>query len=192
MFAEFEAYIREKSNLTAQQVQLMLSTAVKRTLRKNEVYLHEGDICRHKAFVTKGLLRGYRIKEDGTEHLISFAMQYWWTVDPDSYHYQTPSNYIIDALEDTELILWTKDHFDQLMENIPQLKNFSDQLVSRNYSLARERVFKALSASPEEKYDDFIKTYPEIFARVPLHMVASYIGVSRKTITRIRHAQLKR
>lgn len=192
MFSDFHTYIQKNTRLNEEEIQLMLSTATKRTLRKNEVLLHEGDICRHKAFVVKGLLRGYRVTEDGTEHLIWFSSRYWWTLEPDSYHHQTPSDYIIDALEESELILWSKDAFDELLAQIPDLKIFSDQLVSRNLSITRERVFQSLSATAEEKYDAFVKTHPEIFARVPLHMVASYLGVSRKTITRIRRAQLGR
>ncbi|WP_442587226.1 Crp/Fnr family transcriptional regulator [Pedobacter sp. AW31-3R] len=192
MFEEFKTYIKENTKLNDQEVQLMLETAVNRTLRKNEVLLHQGEICRYKTFVTKGLLRGYRLKEDGSEHMIWFSTKDWWILDPDSYHSKTPSNYIIDAIEESDVIVWSKENFDQLMISIPGLKTFSDLLVNKNASMTRERVFRALSATPEEKYEDFIKTYPDIFPRLPLHLVASYLGVSRKTITRIRHAQLKR
>jgi CRP-like cAMP-binding protein len=192
MFTKFEAYIKERTKLTDQQVQLMLSVAITRKLSKHEELLKQGDICRHKTFVVQGLLRGYRVNKEGTPHTIWFTSEGLWTVDADSYHHHTPSKYIIDALEDTEVILWSKQHFDELLIAIPELKIFSDRIVSTNFSLTRERMFSALTASPEEKYNDFVKDYPGVFARIPLHLVASYLGVSLKTITRIRHAQVKR
>lgn len=192
MFAEFEAYIRKNTRLTDQQIQLILSNAVFKKLDKHDELLKQGDVCRHKTFVLKGLLRGYRVTEEGVAHTILFSTAHTWTVDADSYHNHVPSKYIIDALEDSEVILWSKQHFDELMEALPELKVFSDQIISANFSLTRERMFRALSATPEELYNDFVASYPSVFARLPLHLVASYLGVSLKTITRIRQAQLKR
>jgi CRP-like cAMP-binding protein len=77
--------------------------------------LQEGDICRYKIFVTQGLLRTYRERDNGTEHIIRFSPENWWSTDLESYNLQAPSKYNIDALEDSEVLLWTKDNFDQLM-----------------------------------------------------------------------------
>ncbi|MDB5156295.1 MAG: putative transcriptional regulator, Crp/Fnr family, partial [Mucilaginibacter sp.] len=86
---------------------------------------------------------------------------------------------------------WTKKDFNYLFDNIPSLKVYSDRLISTNLYRTRQRVFSALSATAEEKYEEFIETYPNILARVPLHMIASFLGVSRETLSRIRHAQVK-
>jgi len=191
MFAEFKKYIREQAAVTDNDIKLFCETAIERKMRRKDFLLQEGEICRYKAFVTKGFLRTYRITDDGTEHIMQFSPENSWTTDPESYKNNTPSCYNIDALEYTEVVMWTKKDFHYLFENIPAVKAYSDQLFSRNLYVTRHRLFNAISATAEEKYDEFIKTYPDILTRVPLHMVASFLGVSRETLSRIRHAQAK-
>jgi len=192
MFAEFEKYIREQAAVTDNDIKLFRETAIERTMRRKDFLLQEGEICRYKAFVTKGFLRTYRTTDDGTEHIMQFSPENSWTTDPESYKNNTPSCYNIDALEYTEVLMWTKKDFHYLFENIPAVKAYSDQLFSRNLYVTRQRLFNAISATAEEKYDEFIRMYPDIRTRVPLHMVASFLGVSRETLSRIRHARIKK
>ncbi|QJD96600.1 Crp/Fnr family transcriptional regulator [Mucilaginibacter robiniae] len=192
MFAEFETYIKEKAELSDAAIKLISSAATSKTLRKGQVLLQQGEICRCKIFILNGLLRAYRTKEDGSEHVMQFSPESSWTTEPESYNNLTPSSYTIDALENSEVILWTKRDFDNLFEQIPELRIYSEKLIFNNLNLSRQRIFNAISLTTEEKYDDFIRTHPSILARVPLHMVASYLGISVKTLSRIRHAQLKR
>jgi CRP-like cAMP-binding protein len=191
MFAEFEKYIRDNASLSDDDIKLFRQTAIEKTLRRKDLLLKEGEICRYKTFISKGFLRTYRTTENGSEHVMQFSPENSWATDPESYNNFTPSYYNIDALEHSEVVMWTKKDFDYLFDNIPGLKAYSDQLVTRNLYLTRQRVFSAISATAEEKYDEFIKTYPDILTRAPLHMVASFLGVSRETLSRIRHAQVK-
>jgi CRP-like cAMP-binding protein len=192
MITSFKTYIQKQAGLTDAEVELMCAAALKRTLRRKEPLLQEGEICRYKAFVITGLLRIYRTKEDGSEHIIQFSPENNWNVEPESYDKLTPSNYHIDALEPSEVLLWAKNDFVALQEQIPKLKDFSQRIIADNIYLNRQRVFSTISSSAEEKYDEFIKSYPGVFVRVPLHMVASYLGVTRETLSRIRHAQVSR
>jgi CRP-like cAMP-binding protein len=191
MFAEFEKYIREHASVTDEDIKLLRETAIERTMRRKDFLLREGEICRYKTFVSKGFLRTYRTTKNGNEHIMQFSPENSWTTDPESYENLTPSVYNIDALERTEVVMWTKKDFNYLFDNIPELKIYSDKLISRNLHRTRQRVFSTISSTAEEKYEEFIKTYPGILTRVPLHMVASFLGVSRETLSRIRHAQVK-
>jgi CRP-like cAMP-binding protein len=190
MFAEFERYIKTHVQLTDADMKLFRDTAVEKTLRRKEFLLQQGEVCRYKTFVSKGFLRIYRTTENGSEHIMQFSPENSWTTDPESFKDFSPSSHNIDALERSELVMWTKKDFDYLSENIPQLKAYTDKLIFTNLSRTRQRVFSALSATAEEKYDEFVRTYPGILTRVPLHMVASFLGVSRETLSRIRHAQV--
>jgi CRP-like cAMP-binding protein len=190
MFAEFEKYIREKAPLTDADIKLFRETAIERTMRRKDFLLQAGGICRYKTFVSKGFLRTYRTTDDGSEHIMQFSPENSWTTDAESFNNFTPSCNNIDALEYSEVVMWTKKDFDYLFENIPELKAYSERLVSRNLYISRQRIFSAISATAEEKYDEFIRMYPGIITRVPLHMVASFLGVSRETLSRIRHTQV--
>jgi CRP-like cAMP-binding protein len=186
MFSALAAYFSEKVNLTPQELELMEMHCHSKKLKKKEFLLQEGEVCRFSAFVVSGCLRSYRLDDGGNEHTFKFVIEDWWIVDNESYSNGTPAQFNIQALEDSELMVVSKESFLLLLEQIPQLKPLVDRLQSNSYNASQQRIYKQISASPEERYQAFVNTYPDIFNRVPLHMVASYLGISRETLTRIR------
>jgi CRP/FNR family transcriptional regulator len=192
MITGFEKYLRTHTSLTDEEIALTTSTARQRSLQRNELLLLQGQLCRHKTFVVKGLLRNFGTAADGSEHILQFSPENSWTLDAESYHQQTPSQFSIAAIEHSEVLQWTKPDFDRLLTDIPALNAYSQNLISRNNYNSRHRLFSALSATPEEKYDLFVRSFPDLLPRLPLHMIASYLGISLKTLTRIRHAQMHR
>lgn len=192
MVSEFETYLRTNTSLSSEDIEGISSTAIHRSLQRNELLLQEGQVCRHKTFIISGLLRTYGVGADGGEHILQFSPEYSWTLDAESYDHQKPSLFNIGAIERSEVLLWTKTDFDRLLSDIPGLRAFSQQLISRTNHSGRQRLFTALSATPEEKYEDFVRNSPNLLSRLPLHMIAAYLGMSLKTLTRIRHAQVHR
>lgn len=186
----FETYLRTHAALDEVAVGRMVAGAVPRVLRRGELLLHEGDVCRHKTFVVKGLLRVYGTGGDGNEHILQFNPELTWTLDAESYDRQLPARFNIAAVEHSEVLQWGKADFDRLLADIPELGRFSQQLISRTGHNSRQRLFAALGATPEEKYEEFVRNSPGLLARLPLHMVAAYLGMSLKTLTRIRRARL--
>jgi len=192
MTTVFDTYLRTHTNLSDAGIEQIVLAAKPVSLQRNETLLQQGQVCRHKTFIVKGLLRIYGIGADGSEHILYFSPENTWTLDPESYHQQTPSQFTIAAVERSELLLWTKPDFDRLLKDIPELTVLSEQLVNRSHFNNRQRLFATLSSTPEEKYDNFVQTFPDLLGRLPLHMIAAYLGISLKTLTRIRHAQVRR
>jgi CRP/FNR family transcriptional regulator len=192
MTTGFQTYLHTHTSLSDTDIEQIASAASSRSLSRNELLLQEGQVCRHKAFVLKGLLRTFGRVEDGSEHILHFSAENSWIVDAESYDRQAPSLFNIAAVERSELLLWTKADFDRLLTDIPALRDFSQQLIARSNYSSRQRLFTALSGTPEEKYADFVRTSPHLLARLPLHLIAAYLGISLKTLTRIRHTQLHR
>ncbi len=189
MFEVFNQYIEKMMpGSTMEQIGLMHSKCVVKKLRKKEVLLREGATLRYKIFVEKGLLRNYSIAENGNEYIIRFTDVGGWTADPESYYYALPSKFNIDAIEASELVMFSYDDFETLKLEIPALGSFSEKVIGSNASFIQKRVLMNISATAEEKYLDFINNYADIFHRIPLHMVASYLGVSRETLTRVRQS----
>ncbi|MEN0095958.1 MAG: Crp/Fnr family transcriptional regulator [Pedobacter sp.] len=184
-------YLQQNSQLTSREIEQISDLAIAKKVKKGELLLQEGDICRHKIFVARGLLRTFGTTPDGVEHILYFSPELNWTVDVESYNEQTPSHYYIDAVEQSDLLLWSKTDFDQLIAEIPAFNLFREQLIAQNTYSSRHRILTTLSATPEQKYEDFIHHTPQLLARLPLRMIASYLGISLKTLTRIRHAQLQ-
>lgn len=189
MTATFEQYLHGQTQLSDADILQISSLAIHRKLQRNELLLRAGEICRHKTFVISGLLRMYSIAGDGTEPILQFAPELSWILDAESYDQKQPSRYNIAAVEPSEILIWTKPSFDQALADIPALKKYAEQLISRNSYSGRQRLLTALSASPGEKYQEFVRNSPDLLARLPLHMIAAYLGMSIKTLTRIRHSQ---
>jgi CRP/FNR family transcriptional regulator, anaerobic regulatory protein len=192
MLAEFENYLRTHTTLNNEDISRVSAIAVTRKLRRGEFLFKEGEVCRHKVFVLKGMLRIFSVTADGGEHILQFSPENNWTLDAESYDQEQPSRYNIDAVEPSEILLWAKKDFLSLLADIPSLKIFSEQLISRNTYSSRQRLLTALSASPEQKYEDFVRDFPGLLPRLPLRMIAAYLGISLKTLNRVRHAQLLR
>lgn len=195
MFEVFEQYLIEKAGLNKQEIAAIRAVSVEKKLRKKQYLLQEGDVCVNNCFIVKGSLRLYLVTEDGTEHMLRFAVENWWMSDQESLNNGTPSQNNIDALEDSEVILISQADYITLQMTIPRLRELVERLKARSFEASQRRILSNISFSAEEKYQNFIKTYPDIFYRIPLHMIASYLGVSRKTLSRIRNSirsQIKR
>ena len=192
MFELFEEYIHSKIELTHQEFALLRSLGSAEKLRRRQLILQAGEVCRHKTFVCKGMIRTFLTNDDGSEYIMRFVTENQWTLDPESYNLQLPSKFSIDALEDTEIIRWSKENIEKLFAAIPAFKEYSDNLISRTVESSQDRILMNISFTAEEKYQAFITSFPDVFRRVPLHMVASYLGVSRETLSRIRHTQYAR
>jgi CRP-like cAMP-binding protein len=191
MFEVFAAYLKEKADLTAEELEQVRAVTFQKTLRKRQYLLQEGDICHYNCFVAKGLLRSYRVGDDGVEHILRFAAENWWLTDAESYNNDAPSKTNIDALETSDLLLIEKQDFLKLVDAIPKFRDFRDRLKSKSYEVSQDRIISNISDTAEERYLKFRKSYPDIFNRVPLHMVASYLGVSRETLSRVRNQYAK-
>ena len=186
MFEKFAVYLKEKASLTDEQLEEVRAVTINKRLRKRQYLLQEGDVCHHNCFIAKGCLRLYRVGEDGVEHILRFAVENWWISDQESYNNGIPSKNNIDALEDSELLLIEKNDFNRIVSSFPNFRTFKDALKARSYDVSQNRIMSNISDTAEEKYINFIASYPDIFNRVPLHMIASFLGVSRETLSRIR------
>jgi len=187
MFDLFIRYITNKIDLTSEEIEMLRMCHIYRKIRKRQFLLHEGEVCKYSCFVIKGCLRSYRISNDGNEHILRFAVENWWANDNESYNTGEPAKSNIDALEDTDVILLSKENLDQLLVKIPSLQKLIERLLARSYDAGQNRIYLNISSTAEEKYHHFIKTYPTLLARLPLRTIASYLGVSRETLSRIRN-----
>ncbi|MCF6406854.1 cyclic nucleotide-binding domain-containing protein [Chitinophaga filiformis] len=144
MFECFEAYITSYAEFTKEELKYMRSLATEKKLRRRQMLLKEGEVCRHKVFVAKGLLRTYSLKDDGTEYILRFTPENNCTIVHHSYNNQVPSKYNIDALEETVIVMWTREDFEEIMTAIPNLRLFAERLKESN-----------MDAKPGKDHDEY-------------------------------------
>jgi CRP-like cAMP-binding protein len=188
----FRKYLADKITLIDQEFELIESVMVFKKLRKRQYFLQEGDVCHFSAFVCKGLLRYYYVDKKGQEYIMQFAPENYWISDRESIASGMPSKYNIDAIEDSEILLLKKEDFEMIRKTIPAFNDFVNETLKKNVIVLEERIHVSISLSAEEKYSNFTSKYPAINNRVPLHMVASYLGVSAETLSRVRSQSSKK
>jgi CRP-like cAMP-binding protein len=186
MYEIFFQNFNEKVRLTETEELHIKQYLTPKNLRKRQ-YLHqEGDICKHIAVVEKGALRSYIVDDRGQEHITAFALEGWTISDLSSFMHEQISIQNIDALDDCELVLISKSSHEELLKSMPKYGTYIRILVTDAYVALQKRTLEMISQSPENRYKSFIELYPNIVKRVPQHMIASFMGLSPETISRIR------
>ena len=182
----FETYIKAHSTFSSEEIAAIKSVAISKRLKKKQYLLRPGDVCRFHTFVCRGCLRSYRLGSDGAEHILSFSPDNHWVSDQVSLSTGSPSDDYIDALEDSDIIQVSADNFRSLMREIPNFDMLHAKIVTEDCGRNRDRIYMMISHQAEERYRQFVRLYPQLYHRIPLFMIASYLGVTRETLTRIR------
>lgn len=186
MFELLLESIEEKISISKEEFDFCKTLFIPKKLRKKQYLLQEGDVCRYTAFVEKGMLRTFTVDEKGNEPILQFSMEGWWIADLYSFLTEEPSMYNVEALEECELLLITKENWEVLLAKVPAFERYFRLLIQNNLIATQRRLMSSLSESAEEKYTKLINNFPGCIQRVPQHMIASYLGITPETLSRIR------
>ena len=192
MFEELFKNIRQKIPLTEKEEEICRSLFIPKKFRKRQYLLQQGDVSKYSAFVEKGLLRSYVIDDKGTELIMQFAPEGWWIGDMYSSATGEPAEHNIDAIEDTEALLLTHQAHEQLLQQAPVFERFFRLLLQNSFIALQRRLKGNIIQTAEEKYKNFIRLYPNIVQRVPQHYIASYLGITPESLSRIRKQMAER
>ena len=185
-FDTLRAYLEARATFTERDVDIVRQGFRVRSLSAGDFLQRAGEVATYAAFVARGCLRSYVIDEKGKEHIVQFAPEHWWICDSTGLESGAPSRYFIDAVEDSEVMLIDGPSHERVLARVP-VYAAAFRIGLQNHAAAKDRrIVSALAASAEERYVEFLKTYPSIALRVPQTMIASYLGMTPETISRIR------
>ncbi|KAA0130168.1 Crp/Fnr family transcriptional regulator [Chryseobacterium sp. SN22] len=179
-------YLAKVLNVPLERVNMCSLHYEAKKVQKNQFLLQYGEICRYIYFVERGLLKMYSIDKNGKEHIIQFAPESWLISDRSSLYFNEKSVYYIEAVEDSEILMLPPDFINKLIEGFPNSLEQSDILLQKHIKSLQDRINSLLAETAEERYMKFIKMYPDLLLRVPQWMIASYLGITPESLSRVR------
>ncbi len=181
-----------ENKLTESDISLLSEVFHLKKLRKHQYLIQSGDVCKIAAFVVKGALKKYSIDTTGKENILELYIENWWAGDKESFMIGTPTPYYIDAYEDTELLVISKENFTNKLSKLHFISELNSVLTERNSFQLIKRLHSSQTLIAEQKLEELQNTYPEFFLRFPQHIIASYLGMTKETFSRIRNSSLKK
>jgi CRP-like cAMP-binding protein len=163
----------------------VLSHFKPRNFKKHQFVIQEGQMVENDFFVLSGCLKSYSTDANGKEHIIQFALKDWWITDYQAYYYQTSATINVDCIEAVELYSLTFKNREKLCAEMHKMEHFFRKKTNKRNVALQQRILSLLSSNAKERYNQLLEQYPELFQKVPKHLIASYLGVTRETLSRL-------
>ncbi|ARN70353.1 MAG: Crp/Fnr family transcriptional regulator [Bacteroidota bacterium] len=179
-------HIEEIVSLTDSEWQFVASHFEYRSLKKHQFVIQTGQVVDHEFWILKGLLRTYSLDENGKEHILQFASENYWISDYHAYQYQMPATLFLDCLEDTHFLSLSFESRELICKEVPAMANFFRVKLNYGFVHLQQRVLSHLTQTVEQRYERLIDEMPHLIQRVPKKLLASYLGVSRETLSRLK------
>ncbi|MCF2516048.1 Crp/Fnr family transcriptional regulator [Dyadobacter sp. CY351] len=179
-------HIQEKVSLSDLDKEAIKTFFIPKKLRKRQYLLQEGDVCKHLTFIAKGLLRTYNVDDKGDEHMSVFGWEGWWLSDFNSFLSGEQAVFNIDAIEDSELLLISRENYEALTLTVPVMDRYFRILYQNSIVTKERRLMSSITHSAEEKYVKLAESNPKMIERVPQNLIASYLGIAPETLSRIK------
>lgn len=186
MLPNFKSYLGEKSDLSEAVIDSLLKESRVEVIQKGDFLLLAGDVCKHAFFTEKGLLRAFTVDETGKEHIIQFAPENWLISDRSSIYFNEPSDLFIEAIENSTVVFISTDFLNKISALSQKFQYANERSLQIHIRQLQQRINQLLGATAEERYLTFIQKYPDLLLRVPLWMIASYLGITPESLSRVR------
>ncbi|MDO6761704.1 Crp/Fnr family transcriptional regulator [Tamlana sp. 2_MG-2023] len=181
-------HIEQTITLTDDEFEHVLLYFKPKVFKKHHLIIQQGDDVREEYFVAKGLMKAAQITHEGKEHIMHFAMENWWITDSEAFHNSTKASMSIDCLEDTSVFALTLENKERMCRDLQKMEYFFRKKTTAGYIALQRRIMCLISSKASDRYHYLLEQYPDLIQRIPKTMIASYLGVSRETLSRLLHA----
>ncbi|EKB48449.1 Crp/Fnr family transcriptional regulator [Cecembia lonarensis] len=186
MDSPFLKYLSQTVHVKQEHLPLLDELISRRQLKKNDVLLTAGQVCKHMFFVEEGLLRLFSTDENGKEHIVQFASENWFMSERGSLYFGTPSEFSIDVLEDSQLVVFDQEFIEKASSISAEFRTYNEYLLQNHIRHLQKRINLLIGASAEQRYIEFINLYADLTLRIPQWMIASYLGITPESLSRVR------
>ncbi|WP_418636399.1 Crp/Fnr family transcriptional regulator [Winogradskyella sp.] len=191
LLPNFKKFLIEKGGLSEEEFAQIIPFIKTKRVANHEFLLKSGEVCSHSFFVEQGVLRFYALNEEGKEHVLQFATENWILSDRGSVFFQEPSTYYIDAIEDTLTVMLDEEFVNEVVKVNSNFRIQNEKLLQNHIRHLYKRISLLIGASAKVRYLEFVNMYPDIMLRVPQWMIASYLGITPESLSRVRKALAK-
>lgn len=178
--------IFKDTTFSQEEIDFINSKFKKITLKKGDVLLNPNTFVNNQYFISKGCLRSYFVSKSGKEHTIQFAIKDWWISDYTAFFTDKKAIMSIDCIQDATIYEVSKKSMRSLYETIPSLEKFFRKKLEKAFAGFQKRILGYISLSATERYKTFINNYPNIEQNVKNYHIASYLGITTESLSRIR------
>ena len=184
--------LNSDNSVLKEELQKIENNIQKKYVTKGQILQFKGELSDKSYFVKSGLLRSYFIDKNCKEYIFMFAPEGWIISDFVSQTYKTPSELVIEAIEDSEVEIINKELVDNLISKSSKFNSSDIEKLNKRIAVLQKRVIMLMSATAWERYQHFLDTYPDIILRVPQKMIASYLGITPEALSNLRSNMSKK
>ncbi len=185
-FAPLLTYIENYISLTDDEILFLHSKIKLRSYLKGQFIIQQGDVCNTTNFIISGCTKMFHADTEGLEHIVMFSEENWWSSDLGSYISQSPADYNIQCTEPTTVIQFSYQNQEELFEKIPKLERFFRIILEKALVASQQRIVRNFSLTAKDRYLYFKEQYPTIEQRIPQYMIASYLGITKEFLSKIK------
>lgn len=186
----FYQNIRKYIDLSESEFTQLSSFYHIKEIKRNEMILSEGEICDFEGYILEGCFKIFCNEDNIKDHILYFAVEDWWVLDIGSFVSGKPSKLNIQALEDSKVIMISKDHKEKLYEEMPKTERLFRLMNQKALEAIQLRMISMLNKTADKRYLEFRKKYPTLEQRIPQHQIAAYLGISHEFLSKIKKKML--
>ncbi|RYZ21642.1 MAG: Crp/Fnr family transcriptional regulator, partial [Sphingobacteriales bacterium] len=170
--------------LTPPEFEYILGHFDRKKFRKHQFVVQEGQRVDNDFFILDGCLKSYHTDANGKDHIIQFGLSNWWITDYQAYYNQGLASVNIDCIEPADVLSLSFTNREKLCAEMHKVEHFFRKKTNKRNVALQNRILSLLSSSAKERYENLLEQYPLLFQKVPKQLIASYLGVSRETLSR--------
>jgi CRP-like cAMP-binding protein len=180
-----KTHVTKITTLTDQEFDYFFSHFRSGHFHKSQAIISQGDPVDNEYFVISGCLKSFFINEDMKMFILQFAMPTWWTSDDNALYSHTKATINVDCISDSEVLVLSNNDREKLCRELHPVEHFFRWRTNKGYVAAQKRLLSFMNNNVRERYEELLRQYPELYNLVPKNLIASYLGVSRETLSRL-------
>jgi CRP-like cAMP-binding protein len=184
--------IKNSISLSAQAEEYIYSISKEKKVSKGEVLIRGGQTVNKTFFVTQGSLRSFCVDKEGKEHTLQFAIKDWWISDFMAIYNNEPASLTVECITDATVIEFNAQKLDEIYLQFPEFEVFQRKNLERHVVSLHKRILNQLQLTALERYNLFLEQYPNIEQHVPNYHIASYLGITQQSLSRVRAEKAKK